>query len=109
MFPFTSRGPADEIPPTTCETCRRIEQSFGQNLAEDLRKLWRSLWPSSSGDLLTAGARAMRSNLLVQLGQPFDWWELNPYAMHKREFERTGDMIELERMLRHVERGNGEP
>ena len=40
--------------------------------------------------------------MLVAMAGPVDSWNTNPYLMHKRLFERTGDPLELERMLRHV-------
>ena len=70
-----------------CEPCRRAELTAGQRFAENLLTLvgfepaarvwWRACAP------------------LRELGR-------TQYERHRAEYERTGDPMELERMLRHV-------
>lgn len=86
--------------PSECDTCRRIEQSFWANLKEDLGTLRRRLLPTA-GEMIGEAMQG-QANLLQALAGRIDWWKVNPYVKHKQLFEKTGDPIELTRMLRHV-------
>ena len=94
-------------PPSQCEMCRRYEQSYWKNLREDLRKVRSYLTPNAA-EMMHDAMQGNRALINAMLGDSsaIDWWETNPYAMHRKLYEQTGDSLELMRMLRHVKAGD---
>ncbi|MFJ6530865.1 hypothetical protein ACIQMZ_37165 [Streptomyces longwoodensis] len=78
--------------PTFCESCRRAEMTRWERLREDVLTALRG--PDAARFVRLHGATLYAA----YIGR-------TPYDRHRQEYERTGDPIELERMLRHVTAG----
>lgn len=87
---------ADLPPPTFCETCYRAEMTPWQRFRYDLRKNW---GVPTAGEIIADQTRWMARVLSIAAQEP----PPSAYDRHRAEFERTGNEIELDRMLRHVE------
>lgn len=81
-------GGPDRRPTSSCETCRRAELAPLQRLREDLA---RAVGLTSTETVLRAQASAWTA------------YRTGWYARHREEYVRTGDPLELARMLRHVQ------
>lgn len=82
---------------TSCEQCRRTELTPWGRLREDLLGVLG----------LDAGAGARRTTIALQhharmIAVAYGAPAKTAYDRHRDEYERTGDPVELTRMLRHV-------
>ncbi|NUR38795.1 MAG: hypothetical protein HOV73_01745 [Streptomyces sp.] len=77
-----------------CEVCRRAELPRFQRLKEDALNLF--LGPTPAQRIMHS-AHVFSVYRAALAGAP-----ATPYDRHREEYVRTGDPIELERMLRHV-------
>ena len=81
-------------PPTRCEQCRRAELTPWERLREDLLAVLGLGGPRT----LDRAMRHFGSYAYIAAGLPVP----TDYDRHRAEYERTGDPLELTRMLRHV-------
>jgi hypothetical protein len=71
-----------------CESCRRAELTSAQRFVEDILAVVGIEHRASVWNRLMSPALALTGRTM--------------YERHRADYERTGDPIELERMLRHV-------
>jgi hypothetical protein len=77
---------------TECEQCRKVETPRAKRILREVRVAVLGLSPQEKQQIV---GRAYASAYRAMAG--ITWYE-----KHKEEYARTGNPIELERMLRHV-------
>lgn len=82
-----------DLPQTFCDTCRWAEMTPAQRLVTRVRNYFHT---PTVAEIITDQARWMAR--VIGGGPP-----ASPYERHRQRFEETGDEIELDRMLRHVQ------
>jgi hypothetical protein len=80
---------------TDCAVCRWAEMTRAQRLRSRLRRL---VLPPSVAEVRAHQAHAFAGVFRAFAGVA----ARTPYDEHRERYARTGDPVELERMLRHV-------